>query len=111
MRIRAGYLGTAFALFMFAVPVWAHTDTVQFTAVSSTEIGTTELKPGNYRFEVAVNGEKVKVVDQDSGKTVAEVPCHWVTLDKKPYSTEVVVTKGQVTEIDFHGQIRAVRVG
>jgi hypothetical protein len=111
MRIRAGYLGAAFALFMFAVPVWAHTDTAQFTVLNQTEIGTTELKPGNYMLEVAVNGEQLKVVDQDTGKTVAEVPCHWVTLNKKPYNTEVVTTKDQVTEIDFHGKTRAVRIG
>jgi hypothetical protein len=111
MRIRAAYLGAAFALFMFAVPVWAHTDTAQFTALDATEIGTTELKPGNYKLEVADNGEQVKVVNQDNGKTVAEVPCHWVTLNKKPNNTEVVISKDQVTEIDFHGSTRAVRVG
>jgi hypothetical protein len=111
MRIGAGYLGAALALSMFAVPVWAHADTAQLTVLEKAEIGATELKPGTYKLEVADNGTQVKVVDGDTGKTVAEVPCHWVTLNRKPGNTEVLMNNDRVTEIDFHGNTQAVRVG
>jgi hypothetical protein len=111
MRIRVGYLGAALALSMFAVPVWAHTDTAQLTVLQNAEIGTTQLKPGTYKLEVTDNGNQLKVLDQETGKTIAEVPCRWVSLDRKPNNTEVLMNSGRVTEIEFHGTTQAVRVG
>jgi hypothetical protein len=111
MHIRAGYLGAALALFTVAVPVWAHTDTAKFTVLNKAEIGTTELRPGTYKLEVLDNANQVKVVDRDTGKTIAEVPCHWITLNRKPMNTEVMMNSDRVTEIAFHGTTQAVRVG
>jgi hypothetical protein len=109
MHIRAGYLWTALALFMFAVPVWAHTDTAQLSLTKKAEIGTTQLKPGDYTLEVNNNKTMIKVVNQN-GNTVAEVPCHTVQINNKPTTNQVIMNGNQVTEIDFRGNTEAVRM-
>jgi len=111
MHIRPKHCFTAFALLALALPVWARTDTAHLTVTQPTTIGTTQLKSGDYKIEVSPNATQLKVVDTDTGKTVAEVPCHWIQLQKKPNTTEVVTNNNQVTEIDFGGKTQAVKVG
>jgi hypothetical protein len=93
-----------------ALPVWARTDSADLTVIQPTTIGTTQLKPGDYKVEVADNATQLRVVDQQNGKTVAEVPCQWIQLQKKPTQSEVVTNNNQVIEVDFGGKTQAVKV-
>ena len=111
MHIRPKHCFTAVALFALAVPVWARTDSADLTVVQPTTVGTTQLKPGNYKLEVSPNATQLKIVDTDSGKTVAEGPGHWFQLQKKPNTTEVVTNNNQVVEVDFGGKTDAIKVG
>lgn len=112
MHIRPKHCFTAVALCALAIPVWAaHADTADLTVIDSATIGTTQLKPGDYKLEVSPNATQLKVVETDNGKTVAEVPCHWFDLQKKASTTQVVTNNNQVTEIDFGGKTQAVKVG
>ncbi|HUJ33392.1 MAG TPA: hypothetical protein VLY23_19070 [Candidatus Acidoferrum sp.] len=111
MQIHARHYWIAVAvLFMLAVPVWAHTDTAQLSVTQPATIGATQLKPGNYRLEIKNNDTQLKVVDTDTDRTVAEVPCRWIQLNTKPDQTEVVLTHNKVTEIDFGGSTQAIKV-
>jgi hypothetical protein len=111
MHIRPKHCFTAVALFALAIPVWARTDTAQLTVIQPTTIGTTQLKPGDYKLEVTPNATQLKVVNTDSGQTIAQVPCHWFQLQKKPDTTEVVTNNNQVIEVDFGGKTQAIKVG
>jgi hypothetical protein len=110
MRIQARYYVTALALFGLALPVWAHTDTAHLSVTDPTMIGGTQLKAGDYRLEIKDNQTQMTVVDTTTGKTVAEVPCHWIQLPNKPDATDVVMRQNQVTEVDFGGKTQAVQV-
>jgi hypothetical protein len=110
MQIHAKHYGIALAVFMMAFPVWARTDAAQLTVTEPATIGSTQLKPGDYNLEVKDNQTTLKVVDTNTGKTVAEVPCQWIQLQQKPSSTQVLVNNNQVTEVDFGGKTQAVRI-
>jgi hypothetical protein len=62
-------------------------------------IGTTQLKPGDYK--VAVSGDKA-VFTQDK-KVVAEVPASMATGSSKYSGTQVVSSDSKVEEIDLGG--------
>ncbi|HTS11235.1 MAG TPA: hypothetical protein VMH00_03885 [Candidatus Limnocylindrales bacterium] len=111
MQIHARHYWIALAvLFVLAVPAWAHSDTAQLTVTQPATIGTTQLKPGDYKLEVKNDGTRIKVIDSSTDRTVAEVPCHWVQLKEKPNQTEVLLNANRVTEIDFGGTMQAARV-
>jgi hypothetical protein len=110
MQIRAKHYWIGLAVFMLAAPVWAHTDTAKLTVADAATIGGTQLKPGDYNLEVKDNQKQLKVVDPDSGKTVAEVPCQWIQLQHKPNTTQVVMDDNRVTEVDFGGKTQAVQI-
>jgi len=112
MRTHAKHYLMALSLVAFlALPVWAHTDSAQLTVMNPTTIAGKQLKPGNYRLEVQPDQTHLKVVNTETYKTVAEVPCHWINLKNAPINTEVELNKNKVTEIDFSGRTQAVRVG
>jgi hypothetical protein len=110
MHIRPKHCLTAVALLGLAIPVWAHADSADLTVIQPTTIGTTQLKPGDYKVEVDPNATQLKVIDQDNGRTVAEAPCQWIQLQNKPRQTEVLTNNNQVIEIDFGGKTEAVKV-
>ena len=110
MQIRAKHYGIALAVFMMAAPVWAHKDTAQLTVTEPATIGSTQLKAGDYNLEVKDNQTQLKVIDINSGKTVAEVPFQWIQLQHKPNTTQVLVNNNQITEVDFGGKTQAVQI-
>jgi hypothetical protein len=102
---------TALSLMAFlALPVWAHTDSATLTVTNPTIIAGKNLKPGTYKLEVQPNQTQLKVVNTQSDRTVAEVPCQWVSLKNSPTNTEVLLNKNKVTEIEFSGHMQAVKV-
>lgn len=112
MRIRGKHCLTALSLLAFcALPVWAHTDSAQLTVLDATTIAGQQLKPGNYKLEVQPDQTQMKIVDTNTSKTVAEVPIHWIHVDKAPSSNQVILDHNNVTEVEFSGKTQAVRVG
>lgn len=112
MRIRAKHCLTALSLMAFcALPVWAHTDSARLAVLNTTTIGGQQLKPGTYKLEVQPNQTQMKVVDTKSNRTVAEVPVHWIHVDKAPSSSQVILNQNNVSEVDFSGKTEAVRIG
>jgi hypothetical protein len=110
MQIRAKYHAIALAVFMLAVPVWAHTATAPLTVTESATIGGKQLKPGDYNLQVKDNQTQLKVVDAATGKTIVEVPVQWIQLQQKPNTTQVLVNNNEITEIDFGGKTQAVQI-
>jgi hypothetical protein len=112
MHIRAKHYLTALSVMaFFALPVWAHTDSAELTVLNPTMIAGQQLKPGTYKLEVQPSQTQMKVVNAQTYKTVAEVPVHWIQIKKAPNSTEVILNKNNVNEVEFGGKTQAVRVG
>lgn len=108
MRLRARHCVSIIAAsILAAVPVWAHTDSVQMQISHTVTISGTQLKPGDYDFKVENSGKDVNIFRD--GNKIAQVPCKWVQLPQKSEYSDVQFTKNQVTEIDFHGKTEAVR--
>jgi len=110
MQIRAKHYATALAVFMLAVPVWAHTATAQLTVTETATIGGKQLKPGDYNLQVKDNQTQLRVVDANTGKTIVEVPVQWIQLQQKPNTTQVLVNNNEVTEVDFGGKTQAIQI-
>lgn len=108
MRLHARQFLGSVALIALAFPVWARTDNVPLHSDGTTVIGQTQLKQGDYELRVKDNASQIEVVR--NGKVVAQAPVTWIQLDKKPQSTEVVMDKDHVVEVDFGGKTQAVKV-
>ena len=70
-------------------------------------IAGTQLSPGDYEIKVKDGATQASVV-QD-GKVVAQVPCQWIQLSKKPVNSQVISSNNQITEVDFSGKTEAVQ--
>jgi hypothetical protein len=106
MRIR---FIPALAILFFALPAFAgSTNSANFTATQPITVGTNQLKPGAYTFQVADGQNEVEILQK--GKLVAKVPCHWVKLSAKPVASEVDTDSGKVTEVSFRGNEQAVQI-
>jgi len=93
------------ALFAMALPVWAKTDTIQYTATQPTMIEGHKLAPGNYTLNASDTTNKVLV--QRNGRTVATVPCKWIQLPQKADRSEVLSSSSKLTQIRFAGKTKA----
>jgi hypothetical protein len=107
MRIRAKHLITGLGVLCLTLPVWAHTDSTELEITQPTVIADTQLSPGDYEIRVKDGATQASVV-QD-GKVVAEVPCQWIQLPKKPVNSQVISSNNQITEVDFGGKTEAVQ--
>lgn len=88
----------AFAITTFAIGIASAASNYSITLSSATRVGTTELKPGDYK--VSVDGDKVTF---KSGKNVVEVPATVEKGDKK-YSDTMLDTAGsQLQDIMLGG--------
>lgn len=73
-------------------------------------VGSTQLKPGDYRVEWQGNGPSVQVNFMHNGKTVATVPAQVQSNDPKVTRDEILMDRSHanaqtLTEIDFgHGK-------
>lgn len=111
MRLRSKQLFSLFAIFLFAMVVWAstRTDSTRYDVTQPTRIGHTELKPGRYTLKANESKDQLRVIH--NGKVVATVPCHWVKLSKKANYSEIMSNKDHVTQVEFQGREEAVSVG
>jgi hypothetical protein len=106
MRIR---FIPALAIVFFAWPALAGgTNSANFTTTQPITVGTNQLKPGAYTFQVTEGQTEVEILQK--GKVVAKVPCHWVKLSAKPMASEVDTDSGKVTEVSFRGNEQAVQI-
>jgi hypothetical protein len=108
MRIRFTEALAVLAVLALAAPAFAREKSVDLDVRTPTMIGTTQLKPGHYQLEAKESGSQLTVVR--NGKEVAEVPCHWVQLDKKADNSEVLINSNQITEVEFGGSAQAVKI-
>ena len=84
--------------------------------LDSVQIGTTELKPGNYKVEWQGTGPEVQVSFQQNGKTVLTAPGTLKTNDDQvtqdAIETEATATgTSTLKEIDFGHQKEALVFG
>jgi len=80
------------------------------------QVGTTQLKPGNYKVEWQEAGPTVHVVFLEHGKTVATVPGTLKVNDAQVTQDDVVIDKTSAStnvlrEIDFGHQKEALVFG
>jgi hypothetical protein len=114
MSFKPKFFGAVVATVILTAPVWAasassHKDSTAFDVAQATTIGNTHLQPGHYTFEAREDQSQLNVLQ--NGKVVATVPCHWVQLQKKPSSSEILSNNNQVNEVRFGGRTEAVQVG
>jgi hypothetical protein len=106
MRIR---LIPTLAIVFFALPAFAgSTNSANFSSTEPITVGTNQLKPGDYTFQVTEGQNEVEILQK--GKLVAKAPCHWVKLSAKPAASEVDTDSGKVTEVSFRGNEQAVQI-
>ena len=86
-----------FALPIFALMAYAGSSS-HITLVDPEYVGSTQLKPGDYKVEVEGNQAKFK-----SGKEVVEVPATVKTDDKKHPDTSFETNNSKITEIHIGG--------
>jgi hypothetical protein len=107
MRVRFGSVLAASAILALALPVWARSLNVTLDLMNSATIAGKQLKPGHYRFVANPKASDVKVYR--NYKLIAMVPGHWVNKPSKSPYTDVVLTKRQISELDFAGKTQAIR--
>ena len=101
-------LAVLFAI-AFVVPAWAaHKISASITLGNTATIGTTTLKPGNYRVVADPNTNQLQLLQ--CGHVLATTNVKWVDLKKKSPYTAVVMDKDQIREIDFSGKLQAIRL-
>jgi hypothetical protein len=94
------------ALLAMALPVWGHTDSIQYVATQPTTIAGYQLAPGSYELK-ADDATKTVTVQQD-GSVVTQVPCKIIQLPQKAPQSEVLSNGSKVTGIHFSGKTEAV---
>jgi len=114
MSLKPKFFGAVAAMVVFTAPVWAastssHKDSTSIDIGQATTVGNTQLQPGHYTFEAKEDQTQLNVLQ--NGKVIATVPCHWVQLQRKANTSEILSNKNQVNEIRFGGRTEAVRVG
>ncbi len=114
MSLKPKFFGAVVATVILTAPVWAgsassHKDSAAFDAAEATTIGNTQLQPGHYTLEAREDQSQLNVLKD--GKVIASVPCHWVQLQKKAKSSEILSNNNQVNEVRFGGRTEAAQVG
>jgi hypothetical protein len=108
MRNGVKYLTTFAAVAMMSLPVWARPESTTLVLTAPTQIGATQLQPGQYEIRAEPKGDHLTVYRE--GKAVAEVPVQWIQLNKKPAQSSVVMSDNRVTEVDFGGKTDAAQI-
>lgn len=107
MRIRMSFLASVLCVLAMAAPSWAKGLSTRFFSSKPMNIGTTQIKPGRYRFVVSGSTGKVNVLRH--GKIVAKVDGKWVNLKHKSPYNEVLSTRNNIQELCFAGKTRAIK--
>ena len=100
-------------LLLLTIPGWAGLETpriysAQWSTSKTMNIGTTQVGPGTYKFEVPENGSTL-FVERD-GLAVSDVICYWVKLPQKAEQFKVFTDKNQVVRIEFPDSLDAIVV-
>jgi hypothetical protein len=108
MRRGVKYLTALAAVAMMSLPVWARPDSTTLVVDTPTQIGATQLEPGQYQLQAKPNADHLTVYRD--GKAVAEVPVHWIQKDKKAEQSQILMSDNRVTEVDFSGKTQAIQI-
>ncbi|MGA8034747.1 MAG: hypothetical protein WA823_21250 [Candidatus Acidiferrales bacterium] len=108
MRIGAKYLAAIAATALMSLPVFARADSTTLVVDTPTQVGQTTLQPGQYEIRAEPNADHLTVLH--NGKEVATAPVRWVQLNRKPSETEVMMSSGRVTEVEFSGKTEAAQL-
>ncbi|MGC1684668.1 MAG: hypothetical protein WA734_03540 [Candidatus Acidiferrales bacterium] len=108
-RSVCNFMISAIAVLALAATSWAaHRDSTQWTVTDTSTIGPSTIRPGEYQIRAEEGANQLEVVKE--GTVVATVPCHWIHLDQKPESTEVMTTSNAVNEVQFAGRTEAIKI-
>ena len=105
------FLATAALLFPLAVSARGNSHSVEIS--DAVQVGSTQLRPGNYKVEWQGTGPAVQVSFQQNGKTVVTVPATLKTNDDQVTQDSIMTeaTSADTTElkeIDFGRQKEAL---
>lgn len=106
MKLNCKTMLSSLALLAMALPLWAHTDSIQYVVTQSTTIAGYRLAPGSYQLKA--NDATNTVTVQLNGSIVTQVPCKFVQLPQKAGQTEVLSNGSKVTGLHFSGKTEAV---
>jgi hypothetical protein len=86
----------------------SHSKTAQITVLYTSKIGNgPELKPGNYKVEVAANAKPIEVTFYQNGRLVAQAPAKLVNEGKKADDTQIYYNNAGnehvITRLDMQG--------
>jgi hypothetical protein len=101
------------ALLLLTFTAWAASETpridsAQWSTSKTINIGTTQVQPGNYKFEAPENGASL-FVERD-GLLLSNVPAYWVKLPQKAEQLKVVTDKDRVVRIEFPDRPYALEI-
>ena len=98
---------------LFPLGAWARNNARSVEIYDVVQIGSTQLKPGNYKVEWQGDGPAVQVSFQHNGKTVVTVPATLKTNDEQ-VTRDALMTEATsedtmtLREIDFGHQKEAL---
>jgi hypothetical protein len=107
-------------LTVLSVSAWAEAPQAKhkssITLSEPVQVGSTQLKPGEYKLQWQGDGPDVQVAFVLNGKTVATVPAKLVDKTVAANSNAVVLKPGNgstksLDEIDFSGKKQALVIG
>ena len=98
----------AFIFLAVALPLWARTDKESFPFDRPAEIGSKQLKPGEYELKADEGKNELTVVQ--NGKVIADVPGRWVQLPKKAENSEVMLDADHIVQVEFDGRTQAFQL-
>src|ERR1017187_4774585 len=84
----------------------ARTDSASWTPTQPMTIGNTEVEPGTYQLRADEEWNEVDIMQ--GGKVIAEVPCYWRLLPKKPGETNIKTESDLVTEVQFRNRPESI---
>ncbi|HVB98688.1 MAG TPA: hypothetical protein VNJ12_05060 [Candidatus Dormibacteraeota bacterium] len=107
MRIRMPFFLCLLCALAMSAPAWAKDLSTHFEFDQLTRIGSTQLKPGQYRFIADESTGQLRVMR--NGKIVVEVKGQWIDLKDKSEYSEVMSTRNDIQEVLFAGKMKAIK--
>jgi hypothetical protein len=108
MKMRVTPFFALLAVFFLSCPVWAHSESTPLTLSQPATIGSTTLKPGQYRIVADLKTDQVRV--ERNGKLIGTFTGTPVTLNSKSEQTAIVFDGQRISEIQFTGKTEALKL-
>ncbi len=108
MKIRVAPFVAFLSVLFLSCPVWAHSESTPLDLSQPATIGSTTLKPGQYRLIANLSTDQVRV--ERKGKVIGTFTGTPVTLQTKSEQTAIVFNGRQISEIQFTGKTEALKL-